>query len=134
MRAVTLALCCTAIGACGFEPEGAVPFDPPPAYRTWWAETEVCSGKRGDFSEIRWAAVPGRAFTCPSGTCVGRWEPGDRIFLADAYREHELVVRHEMLHALLGRSGHPNPPFGHGCPLTWETWYDRRTIDGPVID
>jgi hypothetical protein len=33
-----------------------------------------------------------------------------------------MVVRHEMLHELMRRSGHPNPPFGHGCPLTWETW------------
>jgi hypothetical protein len=33
-----------------------------------------------------------------------------------------MVVRHEMLHDLIGRSGHPNPPFGEGCPLTWATW------------
>jgi hypothetical protein len=34
----------------------------------------------------------------------------------------EMVVRHEMLHDLLGRPGHPDPPFGSGCPLTWATW------------
>jgi hypothetical protein len=34
----------------------------------------------------------------------------------------EMVVRHEMLHDLIGRPGHPAPPFGQGCPLTWETW------------
>jgi hypothetical protein len=33
-----------------------------------------------------------------------------------------MVVRHEMLHDLMRRSGHPDPPFGNGCPLTWETW------------
>jgi hypothetical protein len=27
-----------------------------------------------------------------------------------------------ILHDLLGHSGHPNPPFGEGCPLTWATW------------
>jgi hypothetical protein len=36
-----------------------------------------------------------------------------------------MVVRHEMLHDLMRRSGHPNPPFGSGCPLTWETWLTR---------
>jgi hypothetical protein len=34
----------------------------------------------------------------------------------------EMVVRHEMLHELIGKPGHPNPPFGQGCPLTWATW------------
>jgi hypothetical protein len=34
----------------------------------------------------------------------------------------EMVVRHEMLHDLIGRPGHPAPPFGVGCPLTWATW------------
>jgi hypothetical protein len=33
-----------------------------------------------------------------------------------------MVVRHEMLHELIGKPGHPNPPFGQGCPLTWATW------------
>jgi hypothetical protein len=35
----------------------------------------------------------------------------------------EMVVRHEMLHDLLSRPGHPDPPFGKGCPLTWNTWH-----------
>jgi hypothetical protein len=34
----------------------------------------------------------------------------------------EMVVRHEMLHDILGRTGHPDPPFGAGCPLTWASW------------
>jgi hypothetical protein len=39
----------------------------------------------------------------------------------------EMVVRHEMLHDLLGRPGHPDPPFGVGCPLTWESWNGGST-------
>jgi hypothetical protein len=31
-----------------------------------------------------------------------------------------------MLHDLMQRSGHPSPPFGNGCPLTWETWYTSQ--------
>lgn len=131
-RVLTLAFCLGAFG-CGFEPEGAVPFDPPPEYRTWWAETEACSGRRGDFDTIAWATVPGRGFACPSGTCVGRWEPGSRIYLAAAFQRHELVVRHEMLHALLDRAGHPDPPFGRGCPLTWETWFAHTLDREPLV-
>lgn len=36
---------------------------------------------------------------------------------------NEMVVRHEMLHDLIGRPGHPDPPFGSPCPLTWATWH-----------
>jgi hypothetical protein len=42
--------------------------------------------------------------------------------LAGDYPNNEMVVRHEMVHDLPGHSGHPNPPFGEGCPLTWATW------------
>jgi hypothetical protein len=109
--------------ACrSFEPEGAVSFTPPNSYRVWWAKTEACSAENAAFDRIEWAAVPGSSFECPSGICVARWEPPHRIYVAAAYREHEMVIRHEMLHDLLGRPGHPNPPFGVGCPLTWETW------------
>ncbi|MFN0179479.1 MAG: hypothetical protein ACKVZ0_11830 [Gemmatimonadales bacterium] len=134
VRTRRLAICLAILG-CGFEPEGAVPFDPPPLYREWWSATESCSGRRGAFDEVTWAYVPGRAFACPSGACVGRWEPGSRVYVAQAYQDHELVVRHEMLHALIGRAGHPDPPFGQGCPLTWETWYHAgREVPPVTID
>jgi hypothetical protein len=32
------------------------------------------------------------------------------------------VVRHEMLHALLGRQGHPSEYFVTRCGLTWASW------------
>lgn len=110
------------LSACAFEPDGAVPLATADRYREWWARTEACSGRTGDFDAIQWYVVRGRDFACPTGRCVGRWEPNHRIYLAEAWVQSELVVRHEMLHALLGRAGHPAPPFGQGCPLTWETW------------
>jgi hypothetical protein len=58
---------------------------------------------------------------------VGRWNDNHHIYIASAYQRNELVVRHEMLHDLLGRPGHPNPPFGQGCPLTWESWRTQGT-------
>lgn len=51
-----------------------------------------------------------------------RSEPGHVIFLATDWKMYEMVVRHEMPPKLIGHRGHPNPPFGEGCRLTWETW------------
>lgn len=110
------------LGCGGFEPEHAVLFIPPPEYRAWFEATQACSGHAGDFAKIEWYSVPGKEFACPSGQCVGRWEPDHKIYIAEHWIKHEMVVRHEMLHHLLDREGHPNPPFGVGCPLTWETW------------
>lgn len=122
------------LGGCGFDPLGAEAWAPPPVYATWWERTRACSGLAGPAEEVHWFVIPGDGFPCPSGTCAGRWEPG-RIYLAEAFAGDEMVVRHEMLHALLDRGGHPNPPFGNGCPLTRETWTGgdpaaaRRVVD-----
>jgi hypothetical protein len=112
----------TLFAACGFDPAGSQPWEPPAVYQEWWTRTEACSGLSGDFDRVEWMIVPGESFPCASGNCVGHWDPGHKIFLASDWTDHEMVVRHEMLHDLMRRSGHPSPPFGTGCPLTWETW------------
>ncbi len=103
----------------------------PAQYRTWWAETETCSGIQGNFDQIKWYVVPDSlTFTTSSGEKVGLWtesSAGVRIIIAGAYTEHELVVRHEMLHALLDREGHPPEYFQSRCGLTWETWRNDST-------
>jgi hypothetical protein len=118
-RAAVLAL---ALAGCGFDVAGEQAMAAPDVYRTWWSKTEACSGLTGDFDRVEWEVVPGPSFTCSSGQCAGHWESSHRIWIADEYVNNEMVVRHEMLHDLLGHSGHPNPPFGEGCPLTWATW------------
>lgn len=107
---------------CGFDPEGDQPLAPPPVFREWWAKTEACSGRTGNFDRIHWSVVEGSSFPCSSGQCAGHWTTSHQIFLASDWAEDEMVVRHEMLHDLIGRPGHPDPPFGEGCPLTWATW------------
>ena len=110
------------VSGCGFDPEGDVPMEPPPVYREWWAKTEACSGRTGNFDRLRWSVVEGHSFSCSSGECAGHWRSDHHIYLAGDWVMDEMVVRHEMLHDLLGRPGHPDPPFGVGCPLTWESW------------
>ncbi|HEU4682658.1 MAG TPA: hypothetical protein VFS51_12970 [Gemmatimonadales bacterium] len=129
-----------ALAGCGFAPYGDEPLDPPPIYREWWAKTEACSGRTGNFDRVRWSVVEGRSFSCSSGECAGHWRTDHHIFLASDWVMDEMVVRHEMLHDLLDRPGHPDPPFGIGCPLTWESWNGGATglnvarIPPPRID
>jgi hypothetical protein len=115
------------LAACGFDPSGSQPWEPPAVYQEWWEKTEACSGLSGEFERVEWMIVPGRSFRCSAGDCVGHWDPGHKIFLASEWAGHEMVVRREMLHDLMRRSGHPSPPFGSGCPLTWDTWPPSRT-------
>ncbi|HEX2449739.1 MAG TPA: hypothetical protein VHJ69_01290 [Gemmatimonadales bacterium] len=130
---------CWALGAVlGCAADSAAPssherFDPPALYRAWFEQTESCSGIGGDFDRLRFYRVPGDEFSCPSGMCVGHWTDSHEIFVAEAFLEDELVLRHEMLHDLIGHPGHPDPPFGPaGCGLTWTSWSGR--LAGKPID
>ena len=109
--------------ACGFRPEGAVAVDPPAVFQQWWQDTESCAGRRGDFSRIQWYVVAGPSFACPDGRCLGWWSDRHRVYLAGDWRDDELVVRHEMLHDIIGDGDHPASSFALKCHLTWETWY-----------
>jgi hypothetical protein len=123
------ALALVLLAACGFDPGDDSPMTPPAVYREWWAKTEACSGRSADFDRIKWSQVPGHSFPCASGQCAGHWESDHHIFIANDWTANEMVVRHEMLHDLLERSGHPDPPFGDPCPLTWSTWQGDAAAD-----
>ena len=101
-------------------PAGAIRMDPPVIYQTWWEDVEFCSGKTADFSAISWYYVPGDGgFTAGSSSdVVGVWRPaGNSITLAEFVLENPLVVRHEMLHAILQRTDHPAEYFVDDCGL-----------------
>ncbi len=110
------------LSGCGFDPVGDAPLEPPAVYQEWWAKTEACSGRTGNFNRISWSMIEGYSFPCSSGECAGHWRTNHHIFIAGDWVMDEMVVRHEMLHDILDRTGHPDPPFGDGCPLTWATW------------
>jgi len=117
---------CEALGPADPLPPSAQLIAAPEQYREWWSKTEACSGMSGDFTRVEWYVVPNaQTFQTSAGTKVGLWShssAGVRIILAGSYAENELVVRHEMLHALLDREGHPKEYFQDRCALTWDSW------------
>ena len=112
-----LALACNEVTAL---PPGSRPFVPPPEYRLWWSMTEACSGLHGSFSSVDWYVVPGTTeLPGTHGEYQGEWfVQGNRISLASAQQFDGSLVRHEMLHSLLGVDGHPRNQFLDRCAGT----------------
>ena len=119
--AVTLAGAIAAGCESATDPAEAFPgliteeFDPPPVYATWWAETKECSGRSRGFGRLRFFAVlapldeGGANF--PRGvedarSCSGFWQKPHDIVIAPAFFENERLLKHEMLHDLLGTVRH----------------------------
>jgi hypothetical protein len=111
--------------ACGHEllvppelPTGAERLTPVPAtYSQWWSDTERCAGQFGAVARVEWFVVPdSRSFVYRGTAWDGYWW-GEihRIVLASAYTEDSSIVRHEMLHDLLGRGDHPAEYFQRRC-------------------
>lgn len=132
-----LVLLLAALGCVPTEPlpSGAQPLTPPPVYREWYAATEACSGLTGSFASIRWYVMPGvEQWESAKGPVVGLWQGRQEgavhyITLAESLVNHELVVRHEMLHSLLNATGHPVEYFETRCGLTWETFAPSQLGD-----
>ena len=125
-----LAIWLGAASCTGLEPSappaGAVLMTPPAEYAVWYGRTEACAELRGDATAIEWYVVPNVAtFETSIGEKVGLWEKVgsvSRITIAGDYVANEMVVRHEMLHDLLERTGHPPEYFVTRCHLTWDSW------------
>lgn len=118
---------CETLGPPSALPQNAQLMAAAPAYQAWWSATEACAELSGSLEQIEWYIIPGaETFETASGPKVGLWthsSEGVRIVLAGNWADNELVVRHEMLHALLDREGHPRDYFQDRCQLTWQTWH-----------
>jgi len=97
--------------------EGAVRFEPPPAYELWWEMTQECSGRRGLLSRVDWYYVPGSSMLLVNGQRVeGYWtSAGNTIVLAESAMLSGSLVRHEMLHSLERGDGHSRAYFLERC-------------------
>ena len=90
-------------------------FAPPIKFRSLWHTVETCAGKSGSFDAISWYLTEGSAGAGGQGDIAGSWWPGgNRIYIAEAFRDDEAVIRHEMLHALLRGKLH-EPAFLGSC-------------------
>jgi hypothetical protein len=90
-----------------------------PQFALWWRMTEACSGLRGSLADVRWYVQPGLETLQIPGD-AGRyggywWADGNRVLLTERAVTDGWLVRHEMLHALVGRAGHPREQFGDRC-------------------
>lgn len=91
-------------------------FEPPAIYSRWWQMVEQCSGRAGDFRRVEWFRVPEPLVQYGGRYVGGFWESrGNRIVLAGEFPDDGVMVRHEMLHAILGRGGHPPELFLGSC-------------------
>ena len=84
----------------------------PAIWSTYWGEVWARCGStlRGrpayHYNELEFRVVPGSSIPWEGRMALGVWE-GNRIYLAETMVSVPLVVRHEMLHAQLGKAGHP---------------------------
>lgn len=108
--------------SCAFEPAEDRPFTPPASYRAVFDSAQACTGRAGDFDYLRFFTMPGVSFESPNGGQVAAFTQGHTIWIAEAYTNHPLVVKHEMIHALGFPSGHPADPFESPCHATWSTY------------
>jgi hypothetical protein len=97
--------------------QGAIRIAPPARYALWWRLTQACSGLTGDYASVQWYVVPYTTTIDDQGKQVNAYwiSDPDRIILADARKNDGRIVRHEMLHALRHRDGHPRDAFLVGC-------------------
>jgi hypothetical protein len=113
---LALALACESTTAPGV-PTTALPFTPPARFALWWRLTQACSGITGDFASVSWYVVPSTRSLSYQGQRVDAYWIGnpDRVVLADSLRNDGPTVRHEMLHVLLQRNGHPRSAYLDAC-------------------
>ena len=113
---LALAIACDATTAPNV-PRTAVPLAAPARFALWWRLMQACSGITGDFAAVSWYVVPNTRTLSYQGKQVDAYWIGDpdRIVLADSLRNSGPIVRHEMLHVLLHRNGHPRDAFLAAC-------------------
>ena len=133
LAGLLLAGCNSILGS--FAPGDAAEFTPPASYRAMWDSAQACTGRRGDFAKLRFYVVPGREVDPAATARTKPWAliaaGGATIVIAEDYRLHPMVVKHEMIHALgVGFDGPPHPahPFVDPCHATWRS-FDYSTPD-----
>ena len=107
IRLIAAVVATLALVACSIPTEGlslAVtqrqPLVPLQEYRGWWEIVEACSSRSGDFDLVRWYEASG--IVVRGEVALGLWEPPHDITVVNTVKENAFIVRHEMLHDILG--------------------------------
>lgn len=88
--------------------------EPPPLYRSLWADVEACSGLTAPFEAVDWYLTP--AFP-EDGAILGQWNDRGEIILRWDTRFSRVVVKHEILHELLEGDREHRSPAWRACDL-----------------
>jgi hypothetical protein len=101
-------------------PPDAEQFSPPAVYATWWKMTEACSALTGSLAAVSWYQTSQVVYDTQNGDVIaGYWVSGsNRIVLTSSVMMEGGIVRHEMLHALIRKGGHPRGQFLGNCAGT----------------
>ena len=117
VSAQLIVLACSDATAPAKLPADAQQFSPPPVYNTWWQMTQACSGLTGSIGAVTWYQTAQEVTDTRSGDVIaGYWIPvTNQIVLNTLVMMDGQTVRHEMLHALRQKSGHPRDQFLNKC-------------------
>lgn len=101
-------------------PDDAIALGVPPQFALWWRMTQACSGLRGDLGAVHWYVQPDVETLSIPGDHDKQyggywWAIGNRVLLTEKAVTDGWLVRHEMLHVLIGRAGHPRGDFVDRC-------------------
>ena len=79
--------------------------------------TQACSSLTGSLAAISWYQTSQVVYDTKSGDVIaGYWLPeSNRIVLTSSVMLDGGIVRHEMLHALIRKGGHPRSQFLNNC-------------------
>jgi hypothetical protein len=115
-------------------PPAAVAFSTPEVYATWWGMTEACSGIHAPLSAVTWYVVPTSSGSVGIDGAIAYWSAAsNRIVLAEGHLLDGAIVRHEMLHSLLGVGDHPRAQFLSRCAGIVECNKDCVISAGPLL-
>ena len=118
MRTTTMSLLIL-IAACEMpwaveleEPMASVP----EAYREWTADVAECMGHTpafavGRFERIRWYTSPSIVNRESGEEALGLWTEPHKIVIRSDHTRDERVVKHELIHDLLGSGAHRSAYF-----------------------
>jgi hypothetical protein len=132
------------LGGCAVHAAAAAPLAPEqrswsvaaaPVYRDWWRRTEECAGRRGSLDRVTFYAVEDVECQIYLGDqrALAWWvRDGNRIYLPKGGLLDEMLVRHEMLHALTQEAHHPSEQFVRRCHVaSQDTWTDSTLAVDP---